>query len=219
MARLSGEVAPQCVAGGVLQFFVDHVALPPLAEALANLGFGRHHVYAVQPAARRPSTTNVQVRIAGIDDLATIARLAQVEVRHRSTPPIYAPPVHLTFEEVLEAHRTLHARGATHFIAAIDGHDVGLLTLDLTSPSPRLCADGQPYIGPTATHPDARGSGVGSMLLNAALTWAHDHGYQWVSVDFEPANPLSRPFWLGNGFEPVGYSVLRSIHPAHQPTH
>jgi GNAT superfamily N-acetyltransferase len=219
LARTFAEVAPQFVARGAQQFFVDHVALPPLTEGWANLGFGRHHVYAVQPAAPRPSATHVQVRLGGSDDLATIACLAQLEIRYRSTPPIYAPPVHLTLEEIREAHRALQPRGATHFIAAIDGHDVGLLTLELTSPAPRLCPAGQPYIGPTATHPDARGRGVGGALVNAALTWAHDHGYAWVAVDFEPANPLSRPFWLGSGFEPVGYSVERSIQPAHQPTH
>jgi hypothetical protein len=107
LARVYAEVAPLVVAGGVGQFFVDHVALPQLADGLANLGFGRHHVYAVQPAAPRPSATHVNVRIGASDDLATIARLALVEIRHRSTPPIYAPTVHLTVEEILEAHRTL----------------------------------------------------------------------------------------------------------------
>jgi len=49
------------------------------------------------------------------------------------------------------------------------------------------------------------------MLVDAALTWAYDHGYQWVSVDFDTANPLSRPFWLNAGFRPAGYGVLRLI--------
>jgi len=68
---------------------------------------------------------------------------------------------------------------------------------------------GQPYIGPTATLPGARGQGVGHALVDVALTWASDHGYQWVSVDFDTANPLSRPFWLNTGFRPAGYGVLR----------
>jgi hypothetical protein len=42
---------------------------------------------------------------------------------------------------------------------------------------------------------------------------------QWVSVDFDTANPLSRPFWLHAGFRPAGYGVLRLIDggPAGQP--
>jgi GNAT superfamily N-acetyltransferase len=116
-------------------------------------------------------------------------------------------------------HRALHDSGALHLIADLDGSDVGLLTIELTSPAPRLCPEGQPYIGQTATQPDARGRGVGHALVNKAVNWAHDHGYQWISVDFDPANPLSRPFWLGTGFSPVGYCVLRTIHPDPQAVH
>ena len=88
---------------------------------------------------------------------------------------------------------------------------VFLSAVELTSPVPRLCPDGQPYIGPTATVPGARGQGAGRALVDAALTWASDHGYQRISVDFETANPLSRPFWLNAGFRPAGYGVLRLI--------
>jgi hypothetical protein len=53
----------------------------------------------------------------------------------------------------------------------------------------------------------------------AVMTWAHDHGYQQVSVDFDTANLLSRPFWLHAGFRPAGYGVLRLIdgRPSAQP--
>jgi GNAT superfamily N-acetyltransferase len=60
----------------------------------------------------------------------------------------------------------------------------------------------------------ARGRGVGLALVDAALTWAHARGYQTISLDFETANPLSRPFWLNAGFRPAGYGVLRLIHGA-----
>ena len=218
LARLYSELAPRFLAGGMLQYFLDHVSLAPLSESLANLGFGRHHVYASQAAAARSHSTNVRIRVGGSADLDSIARLAQVEIEHRATPPIYAPPDARSLDSITDMHRGLLERGAVHFIAALDRRDVGLLTVELTSPAPRLCADGQPYIGPTARHPDARGRGVGRALVDAALSWADDHGYHWVSVDFEPANPLSRPFWMGNGFQPIGYGVLRSIHPAHLPT-
>jgi len=121
--------------------------------------------------------------------------------------------------DLIAEHRALREAGAVHLLATLDGHDVGLLTIEPTSPVPRLCPDGQPYIGPTATLPGARGQGVGHALVDTALTWAHDHGYQWVSVDFDTANPLSRPFWLHAGFRPAGYGVLRLIdgRPAGQP--
>jgi GNAT superfamily N-acetyltransferase len=211
LARLYGELAPQLVAAGVLRHFLNHVALPPLDTALSNLGFGRHHVYASQPAAPRSRPAGVQVRVGGADDLAAVARLSLVEMQFRATPPIWSLRRPVSLEELLDHHRALHRGGATHLLATLDGRDVGLLTIELTSPAPRLCADGQPYIGPTATDPDARGRGVGRALVDTALTWAHDHGHRWVSVDFESSNPLSRPFWLGNGFQPVGYGLLRVL--------
>jgi GNAT superfamily N-acetyltransferase len=222
LARLYGELAPGWVAAGALLHYLEHLALTPQSGAVANLGFGRHHVYAAQPAAPRSTTgTEVQVRVGGTDDLAAVARLSMVELEFRATPPIYSPPPSpppsRTVQALVDEHRALQDRGAVHLIATVGGRDVGLLTIELTSPSPRLCAEAQPYIGPTATHPDVRGQGVGRALVDAALTWAHTAGYQWVSVDFEPRNPLSRPFWLGNGFQPVGYCVVRTIRSEFDP--
>jgi GNAT superfamily N-acetyltransferase len=205
------ELAPRFVAAGVPRHYLTHVALPSLWEALSDLGFARDAVYAVQPAAPRRGSTAVQVHIAGVEELETVARLSLVEVRHRSTPPIYGPPDSRSVADMLELHRAFHDEGAVHLLASLDGQDAGLLTVALTSPAPRLCPDAQPYIGPTATLPEARGRGVGRALVDAALDWAHRHGYRWVSVDFQPSNPLSRPFWLGAGFRPTGYAAMRII--------
>jgi GNAT superfamily N-acetyltransferase len=103
---------------------------------------------------------------------------------------------------------------AVHPLARHHDADVGLLTLEPTPPAPRLCPAGQPYIGPTATDPAVRGRGIGRALVDAAHDWAHRHGHHTISVDFEPSNPLSRPFWLGLGFRPSGYRQRRTIgHP------
>ena len=212
LAVTFGDLASPLIAGGVLRYYLVHVALPRLSEALSNLGFGRNGVYGIQPAAaRRRSSSAVAVRVAGAEHLDTVARLALVEIQHRSAPPMFAPSHAPPLADLIAEHRALHEGGAVHLVATLDGHDVGLLTIELTSPVPRLCPDGQPYIGPTATLPGARGRGVGHALVDAALTWAYDHGHQWISVDFDTANPLSRPFWLNAGFRPAGYGVLRFI--------
>ena len=211
LAAAFGDLASPLIAGGVLRYYLLHTALPRLTEALSNLGFGRRGAYGVQPAAPRRRCSAVAVRIARAEDLDTVARLALVEIQHRSAPPMFAPPHAPSLADLAAEHRALHEGGAVHLLATLDGRDVGLLTIELTSPAPRLCPDGQPYIGPTATLPGARGRGVGHALVEAALTWAHDHGYQWISVDFDTANPLSRPFWLNAGFHPAGYGVLRLI--------
>jgi GNAT superfamily N-acetyltransferase len=247
LAAVFADLASPLVADGVRRYYLLHAALPRLSEALSNLGFGRNGAYGVQPAAPRPRSRSpvVTVRVAGPEDFDTVARLALVEVQHRSAPPMFGPAQGRPLAELAAEHRALRDNGAVHLlaalrgadvaairgadvaairgadvaairgddVAALGGADVGLLTIELTSPVPRLCPDGQPYIGPTATVPAARGRGVGHALVDAALTWAHDHGHQWVSVDFETANPLSRPFWLNAGFRPTGYGVFRVIEP------
>jgi len=211
LAAAFGDLASPLIAEGVLRYYLVHIALSRVEEALSNLGFGRHGAYGVQPAVARRSSSAVAVRIAGAEDLNTVARLALVEMQHRSAAPMFAPLQDPPLADLAARHRGLRDNGAVHLLATLEGRDVGLLTIELTSPAPRLCPDGQPYIGPTATLPDARGRGVGHTLVDAAITWAHAHDYQWISVDFETANPLSRPFWLNAGFCPVGYGVLRLL--------
>jgi GNAT superfamily N-acetyltransferase len=211
IAAAFADLASPLVADGVRHYYLLHPALPRLSEALSNLGFGRNGAYGVQSAAPRRRSPAVAVRVAGPEDLETVARLALVELKHRSAPPMFGPSQGQPLIDLAAEHRALRDGGAVHLLADLDGDDIGLLTIELTSAVPRLCPDGQPYIGPTATLPGARGQGVGHALVDAALTWAHDHGYQWISVDFETANPLSRSFWLGVGFRPAGYGLQRFI--------
>jgi GNAT superfamily N-acetyltransferase len=199
------------VAAGVVRHLVEHVVWPPLSEALTNLGFRRGNVYAVRPVVPQPSRSPVTVRVATADELDTVARLALVLLENRARPPIFGGPPDRTHDDLMADHRALRDGGAMHLIAALDGRDVGLLTVEPGAPAPRLCPRGEPFIGPTATVPEARGRGVGRSLVRAALDRAHAAGHRWLSVDFEPANPLSRPFWLGAGFRPTGYSALRTI--------
>ena len=208
---LFAALAPVLLEAGARRHLINHVALAPLSEAFNNLGFGRGSVFGTQPAQPFAPHPDIEVRVGGEADLDVIADLSHVELLHRSTPPVYAPPLPNTLADTRARHRRLMDAGAVHLVARLDGEDVGLLTLETTSPAPRLCPDGEPYIGPTATAAPARGQGVGTALVRAALDWAHRHGRPTVSVDFDSPNPLSRPFWTGMGFETTGYGVRRTL--------
>src|SRR5450432_3392083 len=135
------------------------------------------------------------------DDLddATIERAGALVAREHAAARQVRPELPAGFDSAdvcAAALQQLRDSGHRGLVVTGNGRDAGLLTIELTSPAPRLCPDGQPYIGPTATLPGARGKGVGHALVAAALTWAHARRYQWISVDFATANPLSRPFWL-----------------------
>ncbi len=213
LVALYSSIAPTLLAAGGIEHRATHVNLGPVGLGLYDLGFGRSSVYATQPSRPQRSSLDFEIRVGTHDDLETIIALSAVELSYRFTAPIYASPQPSTLEHVTAYHSRLLAEGSVHLIARDGRSDVGLLTLEFTSPAPRLCGMGQPYIGPTATHPNHRGKGVGRTLVDAALNWAHAHDFRNVSVDFESANPLSRPFWLGVGFKPAGYQVTRNIHP------
>jgi len=92
LAVTFGDLALPLIVGGVLRYYLVHAALPRLTEALSNLGFGRNGAYGVQPATPRRRSSAVAVRVAGVEYLDTVARLALVEIQHRSAPPMFAPP-------------------------------------------------------------------------------------------------------------------------------
>ena len=212
MAQLFAELAPVLISDGAVRVTVDHVDRESVATALFDLGFGRGGVFAVRgidPMGDEPATA--EIRVGTTHDLDSIAALSHVEYLYRSAPPMYALDQTRSLAETRAAHGQLLDDGAIHLLAFRDGRDVGLLTIEQTSPAPRLCAANAPYIGPTATDPEARGSGVGRALVNAALEWARQHGRETISVDFDSRNLLSRPFWYGNGFRPTGYRLRRVL--------
>lgn len=216
VVRLFAELAAELLDVGASRFTIDHIESAPMGAALSNLGFGRAGVFASQHPRPIRTSPPVDVRIATPDDLDAIVALSHIELTHRSTPPIYAPTHPRGLSETRTLHKRLFDGGALHFLARHDGEDAGLLTVEFTSPAPRLCTQGQPYIGPTATHANVRDKGIGSALVRSVLDWAMSAGHEAISVDFDSANPLSRPFWLGLGFQPTGYRLRRAIDVRHQ---
>jgi hypothetical protein len=79
-------------AAGARRHYLLHTPLPRLDEGSSNLGFGRDGCYGVQPAAAGRPSSNITVRVAAERHLDTIARLARVEIEHRSAAPMFEPP-------------------------------------------------------------------------------------------------------------------------------
>lgn len=217
-AAMYADAAPHLLERGAFRHTVDHLAIPELQEAVADLGFGRIGVSAARGTENGMSLpTDADVRIGDEDDLDSIVELAEVERSFRGAPPIYGS-VDAPNRERMRHRRLLgmRERGDVPLIARVDGVDAGLLIVEPTSPDDgRLLEHQRPFIGPTATSPNHRGRGVAAALVARAIELAGERGHGAISVSFSPANPLSRPFWLGAGFRPTGYSVMRAIHPAH----
>ncbi len=211
IVQLFAELAPVLVAHGAHRFTIDHVDHEGLATALFDLGFGRGGVFAARSTEPIDAQPEIEVRIGTADDLDSIAALSHVEFLHRSVAPMYGLEQARPLAETRSAHEHLLREGAVHLLARRAGADIGLLTIEHTSPAPRLCRADAPHIGPTATVAENRRSGVGRALVQAALQWASERDHDLISVDFDSTNPASRPFWLGNGFRPTGYRLRRVI--------
>lgn len=211
MAELFAELAPVLVVGGAVRFTVDHVDDERVAIALFDLGFGRGGVFAVRSTDAIEVESTVEIRVGTAADLDSIAALGHAEFRYRAAPPMYATEHQRSLADTRAVHERLLEGGAIHLIGRRRGRDVGLLTIEPTSPAPRLCAADVPYIGATATDPDSRGTGVGRALVAAALERGRVDGHETMSVDFDARNLLSRPFWTDNGFRRTGYRLRRVL--------
>lgn len=220
LGALLADVAPRFVAQAALRHGLSHVAHPRLAEAAADLLFGRSGRYAalkIDPRAARLRPQGLEIRQATADDLDSIAELSLVEIAQRVLPPLYAPPSTQTHDEVKDERAAGLARGQLHLIARSQSRDVGLLAAEPSAEHHRLMRAGSLYLGPVAVRPEARGSGVASALVDAALQWGTLHGFTWASVAFATANLLSRPFWHGAGFATTGHVQLRTVNAAFAP--
>jgi hypothetical protein len=110
LAAAFADLAAPLIAGGVRRYYLLHTVLPRLSEALSNLGFGRRSAYGIQPAAPRRGSSAVAVRIAAAGDLETIARLALVEIQHRSAPPMFAPRQDRRLADLIAEQRPARGR-------------------------------------------------------------------------------------------------------------
>lgn len=86
------------------------------------------------------------------------------------------------------------------FIAELDGREVGggvVWVMD-TQPNPWNPRGRTPYLLSMYTHPDARGQGVASAVVKAAIAWAKDEGHHVMRLH---ASKMGRGVYERFGFE------------------
>jgi GNAT superfamily N-acetyltransferase len=62
-----------------------------------------------------------------------------------------------------------------------------------------------------ATRDDVRGSGAGLALTAFAFAWAHENGFNSMTVDWRSVNLLSSRFWPKRGFRPQYLRLYRAV--------
>jgi len=191
--------------------YLDHyVVVPADGDVLAawySLSFAQQQVHGAQELAPRTPTEpdGFSVRQAGREDIDAAMALAFTIFDHQAEAPTWAgAPAPLEEEARASYLEYLADPGVAYFVAERDGEPLGHLALERES-------DSTVNLSIAATVPESRGLGVGKVLTETALAWAHEQGYAECITDWRSANLLAARFWPSQGFRPTAYRLYRSI--------
>jgi len=154
------------------------------------------------PAARKPSSSaHIEIRIAGVNDAAVIARISReafAEFAGRVHPPFRA--LAATPESVRQEMTKLRF---VYGLALLDGTPVGHLRY-----RPR---DGHLHISRLAVLPACRGRGIGRALMHWVEQEAHSLGVLHVRGEVRSVLlPLLR-YYQSLGYEATGTRSLEGV--------
>jgi GNAT superfamily N-acetyltransferase len=190
-----------------------------LLDAWSRLSFGQQHAHGIREVGEEPWPDNV--RETELRDVDAVLELAPLITLHHAAAPVFsarratrdleavraAIEEEIADEEVGTLVTELDGRIAGGFVVApversgnaVHGHG------SLARPE-RSC-----YLAWAATRPEARGSGVGVSLTQAAFAWAYRAGYQTMVTDWRVTNLLASRFWPHRGFRTTFLRLYRSI--------
>ena len=172
------------------------------------MGFGKMSVDAVRDLSPLDAPDpGYAIRRAGLDDAPALAVLRHALWHHLSLPPVYL------YDEEYENMADWLADPAHAAWAAMEG-DRAVAFIQIQPVPGDVCAavrdPGTASITGAFVEERARRSGLGAALLDRALAWAREQGYERCGVDFEPDNRQATRFWP-RYFRPVCFSLMRHI--------
>jgi GNAT superfamily N-acetyltransferase len=153
---------------------------------------------------------NLTLRKAQIQDAELIAVLDREHMHHYNEPPVFMaarPPVSPD-----EYREFISGSGNTYWLAEFQGEPAGLMRFEAHSQGATKIVESETTIAITGayTRPQYRGKGSAAALLDSALRYYSELGFERCSVDFESFNPEAANFWM-KYFDPVSFSLVR--HP------
>jgi GNAT superfamily N-acetyltransferase len=207
-AHLAGRwVADGCFVHLITLLADDAVA----SETFFWLGFGLQCVDALRGMSRPGSAAvDVSVRKADHRDLSIVVAFDCALLEHLWSSPILLPPSDTASRETVEAW-LMDPRQAI-FLAGPPRDPAAMLHVQPANPSAAFIISDPKTASIKAmfTREPLRTRGIGAALLDGALDWARNHGYERCAVDFESQNLSGSRFWLRH-FRPVCYSMRRCV--------
>jgi len=211
-----GELAARWVRQGFF-FHQSHIfaADPELQEAWVALGFGRTTTAAMRPTepVAVASDPGIEVHRASTEDLDVVMALGDTLFKFHSTSPMFWPFLDQPQAAAREYQRgQLEDPNSAYFVAYRDGQPIAMQTYNVPGFTPAIAPRNRNvYLYEGVVNPDVRGGGIGTRLLAEGMAWAREQGHEWCTLHFASANPSGAPFWLGHGFRPIEYSMVRHI--------
>jgi GNAT superfamily N-acetyltransferase len=181
-----------------------------LVDVWFRLAFGLQFTLAVREPA--PGVGN-GVRPGGPEDLAAAVELEHAFTEHLRASPSFSGREPQTDDELRgEWDSTWEDERFHHLVVERDGRVVGHALLytresggDLRIPSNSI------DLALVVTLAEVRGTGAGSALVSHALGWAHEHGYEAVTIDWRVVNLSADRFFRARGFRPTFVRLYRHI--------
>jgi GNAT superfamily N-acetyltransferase len=207
--------AAEAAALGASRFMLTVPASDPaLIDTWFRLAFGCQAVWAVREVERMdPVDFGGSIRLSTPEDIEAVVDFDELLFAHQAETPSFSgfsvPPR----DELRADSGDLWDDPEKYvpFVAEREGRIVGLLVLynrpvgDLRVPENNI------DLAFAATHGDIRGGGAGRALTAHAFSWAHDHGFRSMTVDWRSVNLLSSRFWPKRGFRPQYLRLYRAV--------
>lgn len=197
-----------CYTHAITLYAHDDVAL----DTWFRSAFGmicQDGVRGLEPA-QSSTLADVEVRRATIADIDLFLPLVHEHQRYYPTSPLFMPLLELDglahYEEWLqkEHHNLWLALDHGELIGYFESTPSHLRASELIR-DPGTCSICGAFV-----KPGVRKGGVGAALLDTAIAWAKENGYERCAVDYESHNIHGSRFWLKH-FSPVTSSVIRRV--------
>jgi ribosomal protein S18 acetylase RimI-like enzyme len=187
---------------------------PALIDVWFRLAFGCQAVWAVREVGPgTPADFGGTIRASTPDDIEAVVDLDELLYEHQATTPSFSELATPPREQLRAEASDLWDDPDKYvsFAAERDGHVVGLLVLYRRPKGDLRVPEGNIDLAFAATSVDAHGSGVGVALTNHAFSFAFEHGYRSMTVDWRAVNLLSSRFWPRRGFRPQYLRLYRAV--------
>jgi predicted N-acetyltransferase YhbS len=178
-------------------------------RALLDHGLRPLTVIAARPAGRAVdgSAADVRIRAAGRGDLDALERLGMEMMRYDAHFGSAAVRPHTARNLREDAARWLNAAQPWAWVAERDGETVGLVHAEPPEAAgwvaPLVSVKPAAYLGEMSVLPGARGSGVGTALVQHLHRELDAAGAAVTLLHHAQLNPLSAPFWSRMGYRPL----------------